>query len=80
MCFSVLASSVIIVATRSGLLPSLSVLSLGLRFHVPELFSDALFFGRYTFLKDEIPLNKSPDLCEGCISLLNGEALKCDRL
>ena len=44
--FSVLASSVIIMAARSGLLPPCIVPALGLRLHIPELLSDALFFRR----------------------------------
>ena len=46
MCFSDLASSVIIVAARAGLLPPCIVPALGLRIHFPELLSDALFFGQ----------------------------------
>ena len=46
VCFPVLASSVIIVAAKSCLLPPCIIPPLGLRFHVPELLSDALFFRR----------------------------------
>ena len=46
MYFSVLASSVIIMGVRAGLLPPGVVPSLGLRIHFPELLSDALFFRR----------------------------------
>ena len=46
MCFSVLASSVIIVAAGSCLLSPGVVPALGLRIHFPELLSDALFFGQ----------------------------------
>ena len=56
---SVLASSVIIVAARSGLLPPCVVPPLGLCLHVPELLSDALFFGRFMlglFLALDLPL------------------------
>ena len=35
-----------IVAARAGLLPPCVVPALGLRFHIPELLSDALFFRR----------------------------------
>ena len=41
VCFSVLASSVIIVAARSCLLPPCVVPALGLHFHIPKLLSDA---------------------------------------
>lgn len=41
VCFPVLASSVIIVAAKSGLLLPCIIPPLGLRFHVPELLSDA---------------------------------------
>ena len=44
--FSVLASSVIIVAARAGLLSTCVVPTLGLCFYIPELLSDALFFRR----------------------------------
>ena len=44
--FSVLASSVIIVAARSDLLPPCVVPPLGLYLHIPEFLSDALFFRR----------------------------------
>ena len=44
--FSVLASSVIIMAAMSGLLPPCVVPAFGLRLHIPELLSDALFFRR----------------------------------
>ena len=44
--FSVLASSVIIVAARSGLLPPCVIPALGLRFHIPEFLADALLFRR----------------------------------
>lgn len=44
VCFSFLASSVIIVAAGSCLLPPCVVPALGLRFHIPELLSDALLF------------------------------------
>ena len=43
---SVLASSVIIVAARAGLLPPCIVPPLGLCLHILELLSDALFFRR----------------------------------
>ena len=43
---SVLASSVIIVAARAGLLPPCIVPPLGLCLHIPELLADALFFRR----------------------------------
>lgn len=44
--FSVLASSVIIVAARACLLPPCVVPAFDLRLHIPELLSDALFFRR----------------------------------
>ena len=44
---SVLASSVIIVAARSSLLPPCVVPALGFCLHIPELLSDALFFRRF---------------------------------
>lgn len=43
---SVLASSVIIMAARAGLLQPCVIPALGLRFHIPELLSNALFFRR----------------------------------
>ena len=43
---SVLASSVIIMATGSCLLPPCVVPAFGLRLHIPELLSDALLFRR----------------------------------
>jgi len=43
---SVLASSVIIMAARAGLLQPCVIPALGLRFHIPELLSDALFLRR----------------------------------
>ena len=57
--FSVLASSVIIVAARSGLLPPCVVPALGFCLHIPELLSDALFFRRFLlglFLALDLPL------------------------
>ena len=56
---SVLASSVIIVTTRSDLLPPCVVPTLGFCLHVPELLSDALFFRRFLlglFLALDLPL------------------------
>ena len=44
--FSVLASSVIIVAAGSCLLPPCVIPAFGLRLHIPELLSDALLFRR----------------------------------
>ena len=44
--FSVLAFSVNIVAVRACLLPPCVVPAFGLRLHIPELLSDALFFRR----------------------------------
>ena len=43
---SVLASSVIVIATVPGLLPTLGIPALGFRLHISELLSDALFFRR----------------------------------
>ena len=57
--FSVLASSVIIVAARSGLLPPCVVPPLGLCLHIPEFLTDALFFRRFLlglFLALDLPL------------------------
>lgn len=71
---SVLASSVIFVVAGPCMLPPCVIQALGLRLHIPELFSDALFFGRYTSSKTKYPMYKSPDLCEECISLSNGKA------
>lgn len=47
MYSSVLASSVIVIVAVSGLLPPLSISALGLRFYIPELLPDALFFRRF---------------------------------
>ena len=44
---SVLASSIIIVAARSGFLPPCIVPALGRRLHIPELLSNTLFFRRF---------------------------------
>ena len=46
VCFSVLASSVIIVAAGAGLLPPCVVPALGLCLHIPELLAYALLFRR----------------------------------
>ena len=57
--FSVLASSVIIVAARSGLLPPCVAPPLGLCLHIPEFLTDALFFRRFLlglFLALDLPL------------------------
>lgn len=43
---SALASSVIVIAAGSWLLPPLGIPALVLRVHFPKLLSDALFFGR----------------------------------
>lgn len=43
---SFLASSVIVIATVQGLLPTLGIPALGLRLHVPEFLTNALFFRR----------------------------------
>ncbi len=44
---SVLASSVIIMAAGSCLLPPCVIPAFGLRLHIPELLSDALLFRRF---------------------------------
>ena len=45
--FSILASSVIVIAAVPGLLPPLGILALGFRLQIPELLSDTLSFGRF---------------------------------
>lgn len=57
--FSVLASSVIIMAAMSGLLPPLGIPALGFRLHITELLSDTLFFRRrlrWMLLSVDLPL------------------------
>ena len=70
MFFSVLAFHVKVAAL--GILSGLGVPSFDLRLHVPEFLSDALLFGRYTFLKDEIPLEQIARFVRGVYFALRG--------